>query len=115
MTLFEYAEGERRKHEGMERADAAEPDEWKARADAAIRELAASGQEFNAEDVRAIAGSPSRPNAFGSRFLAAARAGLIVKTGYRNSTRPSLHATPSQSGAASNPPMSHHPRPWRTA
>lgn len=95
MTLFEYAEGERRKAEGMERADAAEGDsEWKRSADAAIRELALTELEFTAEDVRAIAGSPTRPNAFGSRFLAAARAGLIVKTGYRNSLRPSLHSHP---------------------
>jgi hypothetical protein len=89
-----FDEGSRLKSEGMALADAAEGDDWKARADRAIRELAASGQDFGAEDVRAIAGNPSRPNAFGSRFLAAARAGLIVKVGYRNSLRPSLHSHP---------------------
>ena len=87
-------EGERRKSEGMALADAAEPGFWKDRADAAIKALAAEGREFTAEDVRHLAGSPTRANAFGSRFLSAARKGLIRKVGYRNSTRPSLHAHP---------------------
>jgi len=79
---------------GMALVDEAEPDAWKAKADAAIRSLAASGAEFGAEEVRAIAGSPEHPNAFGSRFLQAAKRGLIRKVGYRNSSRPSLHAHP---------------------
>lgn len=79
---------------GMALADGAEDDAWKRAADAAIRALAASGAEFGAEEVRALAGSPSRPNAFGARFNAAARSGLIRKVGYRKSSRPSLHAHP---------------------
>lgn len=86
--------GERRKAEGMALADAAEPGFWRDRADAAIKALAAEQREFTAEDVRKLAGSPTHPNAFGSRFLAAARSGLIRKTGYRNSKRASLHAHP---------------------
>lgn len=87
-------EGERRKSEGMAQADSAEPDFWKDRADAAIKALAAEGRDFTAEDVRHLAGSPTHPNAFGSRFLSAARRGIIRKVGYRNSNRPSLHAHP---------------------
>lgn len=84
--------GERRKAEGMALADAAEPGFWKDRADAAIKALAAEGREFTAEDVRKRAGDPSRPNAMGARFSAAATAGLIRYVKHQKSTRPSLHA-----------------------
>ena len=79
---------------GIAKADAAEANEWKAKADFAIEQLAASGQEFTAENVRLVAGDPSRPNAFGARFLAAKRAGLIRHVGYKNATRPSRHTHP---------------------
>jgi hypothetical protein len=79
---------------GMAQADAAEHQAWKTKADAAIDRLAKSGKEFTAEDVRAIAGDPRRPNAFGARIRAAWKAGTIVKCGYRASQRASLHAHP---------------------
>jgi hypothetical protein len=79
---------------GMAQADAAEDEAWKARADIAIDQLAKSGREFTAEDVRAGAGDPRRPNAFGARLQAASRSGVIVKVGYRASRRASLHAHP---------------------
>lgn len=88
----ETAEGEILKTNGMASADAAEGHEWKARADAAIAELAAGGKEFTAEDVRTRAGDPEHANAFGSRFLQAARRGLIICVGRRKSGRASLHA-----------------------
>src|SRR5690348_8431813 len=106
MTLFDWASnhplpsgqtpptGEELKTRGMELADASEGSEWKDRADAAIRSLAASGEEFTAEDVRARAGDPSRPNAFGARFSSAAKRGLIRRVGFRNSSRPTLHSHP---------------------
>jgi D-arabinose 1-dehydrogenase-like Zn-dependent alcohol dehydrogenase len=79
---------------GMAQADAAEHEAWKTKADAAIDQLAKSGKDFTAEDVRAIAGDPSRPNAFGARIQAAKRDGTIVRVGYRASQRASLHAHP---------------------
>ncbi len=88
------SEGERLKAEGMALVDAAEGAAWKARADLAISELAATGDEFTAIEVRARAGDPTRPNAFGPRFNHAARTGLIYKVGYRNSSRATLHAHP---------------------
>lgn len=94
MTLFEFAdraEGERRKQVGMERADAAEGSRWKEAADAAIAQLAASGQEFTAEDVREVAGDPEHFNAMGARFGAAAQAGLIRYVRHAPSSRPTLH------------------------
>lgn len=86
--------GSELKAEGMALADAAEGLQWKEAADAAIEQLARAGEPFTAEDVRAICGPPEHANAFGSRFLQAARRGLIRKVGYRNSTRPTLHAHP---------------------
>lgn len=88
------AEGLQRKEHGMAVVDAAEGGEWKARTTAAIEEFAASGDEFTALEIRDIVGDPVHPNAFGARFNAAARAGIIRKVGYRNSSRPTLHAHP---------------------
>jgi hypothetical protein len=72
---------------GMGRADSAEPLEWKQRADAAIKSLAASGARFTAEDVRRIAGDPSHPNALGARIFEAARKGQIRRVGTTRAQR----------------------------
>lgn len=80
---------------GMTLADNAASPDWKARWDAAIVELAATGRTFCADDVREIAGAPTdHPNAAGARFQAARRAGLIRHAGYRKSARDVLHAHP---------------------
>ena len=76
---------------GIALVDAAEPAPWKDRADAAIRELASSGAEFSAEDVRAIAGNPDRPNAMGARFNAAVKSGILVYVRHSPSNRAQLH------------------------
>lgn len=71
------------------------PEDWRETCDAAIRELARTRGPFSAIDVRAIVGDPpNHYNAMGARFLAAARAGLIVRVGYVVSDRPTLHAHP---------------------
>jgi hypothetical protein len=81
--------------EGMSAADAAASVDWKAAWDTAIAELARRSGTFTTDDVRALAGAPAdHPNAAGARILAAARAGLIRKVGYRASSRPELHAHP---------------------
>jgi hypothetical protein len=91
----EQLSGEDYKQLGMNMAEAFADDEWKDRVDRVIRDLAARGLPFNAETVREIAGDPpGHANAFGGRFYAAAHKGIIVKTGYANATRPSLHSHP---------------------
>jgi hypothetical protein len=80
--------------EGMARADDAESDAWKGRADNALERLASTGHEFTAEDLRKLAGSPIHQNAIGARFRAAALAKVIERVGYRLATRPSRHSHP---------------------
>lgn len=94
LTLEDVAEGERLKSEGMARAAAAEQLGWNQKCDLAIRLMATGHKPFTAEHVRRIAGDPEHPNAFGARFNAAARAGIIRKVGYELSTRPTLHRHP---------------------
>lgn len=87
--------GAARRDAGAEQADENTPDSWKAACDRAIALLAAKPAPFTAEAVRALVGAPPHhPNAMGSRFLAAARAGLITRVGYAPSARPTLHAHP---------------------
>lgn len=93
-ALLDLETGRTWRDRGIARVDAAEPDVWKRAADRAIEQLAATGEPFTAEDVRRMVGDPSRPNAFGSRFLAAARSGLVHKVGYRPSSRPHRHTNP---------------------
>jgi hypothetical protein len=87
------AAGSQLKIEGMFAADRAASDDWKSRWDEAIGYLARRGAPFTADDVREIAGDPTdHPNATGARFLAAARAGLIRRVGYRKATHEGAHA-----------------------
>ncbi len=83
--------GQELRDNGIALVDGAEPLAWKAKADAAIATLAASGLEFTAEDVRAIAGDPSRPNAMGAAFNRAAKTGTITYVRHAPSSRPTLH------------------------
>jgi hypothetical protein len=80
---------------GVDLADHGAWTPWRDRADAWIAEMAATGVTFTADDMVACLGLPvaSSPNAVGARFLKAARAGTIVKIGYRPSTRASRRAS----------------------
>lgn len=85
--------GQRLKFEGMGRADAvASPDE-RSRIDAAIRQVAARGGTFSANDVRPLIHGAHGP-LVGARFNAAAKAGLIVRVGYEPSTKDNTHGHP---------------------
>ncbi len=84
--------GEELRDEGSEKVTRNAPDEWLALCDAIIRQLARSGEEFTAEEVRMWCGNPPHPNAIGARFLVASKARIITRTGYRNATRPEAHA-----------------------
>lgn len=84
--------GEELRDDGANKVTGNSPNEWVALCDAIIRQLARSGEEFTAEEVRMWCGNPPRQNAIGARFLAATKARIITRTGYRNATRPEAHA-----------------------
>lgn len=69
-----------------------EEETWKHAAALEIEALAAIGQPFTAEDVAALVGRPTRPNAMGAAMSAAVRRGQIRRVGYRTATRPDAHA-----------------------
>jgi hypothetical protein len=64
---------------------------WSERAAEVIRDFAASGEEFDPEDVRAVVGDPESPPAMGAAFLRASKAGLIEPVGISKSTRIQRH------------------------
>lgn len=87
--------GAARRDAGAEQVDENTSETWRAACDRAIATLARKRRPFTAEAVRDLVGDPPHhPNAMGSRFLAAARAGLITRVGYAPSARPTLHAHP---------------------
>lgn len=80
----------------LEDADHAASFAWREAVDAVIRQCAAGGAPFTAETVRALlAGDELRgvvdahPNAFGARFMVAAKRGEIVPAGFVMARRPS--------------------------
>lgn len=83
--------GTRAKATGQARTSAAHPSE-RAAVDAAIRQLAATGRPFSSNDARPLH-NVSGP-VVGAAFTAAAKAGLIVRTGYEPSTDPGTHGHP---------------------
>jgi hypothetical protein len=87
-----FAEGLRRRDDGMRTAEhAAHP--WVRQAlDRAIVDRAATGEPFTADDIRAeVDLLASSPNLLGARINAASRRGLIVRVGFVQSTRPEAH------------------------
>jgi hypothetical protein len=57
----------------------------------AIAELAATGQDFSAEEIRARASAGPSTGSMGAAFKLAVAARLIVRVGYRPSKFPSRH------------------------
>lgn len=82
---------QRLRDRGQAQALAAHPDE-RARVEAAIRKLAATGREFSANEARGLHGV-SGP-VVGAAFTAARKAGLIRAVGFTTSTDPGTHAHP---------------------
>ena len=79
--------------DGASRVSDNTPGWWRNKCDAAIAQLAAKGQPFTADDVRAVTGDPpNHPNAMGARFLTAARSKLIERVGYKRPARASRHS-----------------------
>ena len=86
-------DGRRLRDEGMALVNEHEDPAWQDEADRVIRELAYSGVAFTAQDLTNRIGMPTRPNAVGARFSAAARQGIIEDVGYAQSTRAARHAS----------------------
>jgi len=81
-------DGDDRKAEGLDQADAGTDDWWRSCCDAGIAELARRGQPFQAVDLLDLGvPEPSHPNRWGPRLHAAARAGVIEPVGYGPSRR----------------------------
>lgn len=96
-TLFDPRLGERVKARGLAQAGGAvRAWPWRVHAMEALRDLAALGEPFTADDVVGKVGLPdsgtNRNNAVGALFSAAAREGLIVRVGFRNTKRVAGHA-----------------------
>jgi hypothetical protein len=96
MSLDDLAVAEALRDAGAARADAAQPEEWKAAVDAEILRRARSGDTFTADDVSAVVGdSPTgSQGAMGARFMAASRRRVIERVGFVKSGRASVHAHP---------------------
>lgn len=102
--LFDWAEGRRRRDDGIQRAlDHAERTEprWADRAHEALMEFIASHQsEFMGEHVRGWAhdtlGIPKPPHAraWGGVMARAAKQGLIVRVGFAPVSNPKAHCAP---------------------
>jgi hypothetical protein len=92
--LDQLEEGRRRRDDGVTVARAATHTGWRLTVDRVIADLAATGDDFTAEDVRARAGDPlaSSPNTLGAAIAAAVRAGVIEQAGYQQARRPEAHA-----------------------
>jgi hypothetical protein len=93
----DLAEGIRRKEEGQARASNgySQLDNWPHRFDTTVEMLAQRRVPFTSEDATAITGLPpaGSPSAVGARMTAAAKRGIIRKTGrYVKAERPNQHA-----------------------
>lgn len=83
-TLIEAREAA---HTGMDRAEQGAGDEWNAKADEAIRELATRKQTITADDIRAVLPPTKERRAHGPVMRRALRSGILEKTGtYTSST-----------------------------
>lgn len=79
---------------GAEQAIENADDWWRSCAEAAVRNLARTGRDFTADDVRALGMSePDHPNRWGGLFRWAARAGLVEEAGARRSSTVSRKAS----------------------
>jgi hypothetical protein len=93
MNLFDYAESERRKEEGIKKVSSGSSATWTERALEMIRGKGI-GARMTAETLRAWLGEdPPHPNAIGAAFNTAAKQGLVEKTGlWVKATRPEAHS-----------------------
>lgn len=86
--------GQALRDEGIALAEQASDDWERAVIDQAIREVAARGRAFSANDVRPLLPPGVRPALVGARFMAASRRKDIRKVSWVASDDPGTHAHP---------------------
>ena len=92
-ALFDLKAARNARDDGITQVDANSDDKWREAVDILIHQFASAGQTFTSDDLRqCITQEPHHDNAWGARFANAARQGIIVKVGYRQSTRTAGHA-----------------------
>lgn len=93
LNLFDHAEAQRRKEEGMALAEAHAGPVWAGYALSKLHELCRMQELLHSDDLRAVCElTPASANAYGSVWLTAIRKGWIERTGRsRPSTRPETH------------------------
>lgn len=79
-------------YDGAQQADDNAEAGWRQAALVEIENMAQSGIEFTADDIRKRVGEPDIANRWGGVFLAARRAGIIEVVAVRPSATPSRHA-----------------------
>lgn len=86
-------DGIEQKAEGIDRAlHSPTSAPWRVVARAGLLELIRRGGEFTSEALTELVGQPPHPNQVGAVFNAAARGGLIRRTGFVKAERPNQHA-----------------------
>lgn len=94
---FDAVEGGRLRDEGIARADAAAPSDWRQRALAAGRMLARTRREFTTDDLWAVldGDKPREPRSLGAVMRSLQNEGLIESTeAHVKTERPEAHRNP---------------------
>lgn len=94
MTEQLTLDGAALRDEALAQVEEASDDWQRAVIDQSIREVAAWGRPFSANDCRPLLPPGIRPALVGARFMAASRRGDIRKVGWVASTDPGTHAHP---------------------
>ena len=94
-SLFDFAEGQRRRDDGADVAlNSERMTNWRGAAKVALLAYADTGKEFSADDITREVGMPpgGNHNAVGGLFLWAKNSGFIHAVGYTQGERASAHA-----------------------
>jgi hypothetical protein len=94
LTLDDLDCGESLRDAAIEQVAAYAPPSWMAEAGQVLDGLIARGGEFTTDQLWEVLPSCPEPRAMGAVIRSAARAGRIVQTGYRRSSRAACHARP---------------------
>lgn len=93
--LFSASAAEAAKEEAIDRVREHAPEEWMDAAQATIHAIAMRQREITTDDLWRELPKPPEPRAMGAAIRAAARAGVIGKTGrYQPSEREACHGRP---------------------
>ena len=85
--LLDLMAARERRDSGIALVAESQSDEWTQAAMHCIGELAATGETFDADDVRRIVGTPLHPNALGMLFKRAVESDALERVGMVQSQR----------------------------